>query len=140
MVSALRGMIEESHTLTVEATVNQKRLVFGQFVDCNGLPLCHAVCVGLPLPLSSLEREYSLAELNGCNFEVKGRKLFSSNGVKAWDARCHCPLETQQMASFTPSSVAERHLDPHYYTLRSSSPSPSPLIFSSYVRALGLRW
>lgn len=34
MVSALRRMIEESHTLTVEVTVNQKRWLFSQLGDC----------------------------------------------------------------------------------------------------------
>lgn len=51
MVSALRRMIEESHTLTVEAAVNQKRWLSGQFVDCSGFTLCSAL--GLP-SLSSL--------------------------------------------------------------------------------------
>lgn len=53
MVSALRRMIEESHTLTVEATVNQKRWLFSQLVDCCVFTLCSAL--GLP-SLSSLER------------------------------------------------------------------------------------
>lgn len=43
MVSALRRMIEESHTLTVEATVNQKRWLFGQLVDCSRFTLCSAL-------------------------------------------------------------------------------------------------
>lgn len=53
MGSALRRMIEESHTLTVEAVLNQKRWLFGQFVNCGEFTLCSAS--GLP-SLSSLER------------------------------------------------------------------------------------
>lgn len=46
MVSALRRMIEESHTLTVEAAVNQKRWLFSQLVYYGGFTLCGAL--GLP--------------------------------------------------------------------------------------------
>lgn len=49
MVSALRRMIEVSHTLTVEAAVNQKRCLFGQFVDCSEFTLCSALGFGLSL-------------------------------------------------------------------------------------------
>lgn len=93
MVSALRRMIEESHTLTVEATVNQKKWLFGQFVDCTGFTLCSAI----GLPLSHLRREYSSAELNGCNFKVKGRTLLVVMEGRLWTC-CHCPWKYSKWA------------------------------------------
>lgn len=101
MVSALRRMIEESHTLTVEATVNQKRWLFGQFVDCSGLTLLTAL--GLP-SLSYLWWEQSSAELNGCNFEVKERRTLSALMERMLWTCCHCPWKYSKCTHIKPYS------------------------------------
>lgn len=65
MVSALRGMIEERHKLTVEATVNKKKWLFE--------PICRLLRVhtmqGFRSVLPYLRSEHSSEELNVCNSE-----------------------------------------------------------------------